>query len=68
MWSFESRESREQLKKSRELAKPPVFTDEELFRIYEAVRYDGLMDPNDVPILSKIGDYMKQTRGLISWL
>jgi len=68
MWSRASRESIEQLKVTRELAKTPTFTDDELFRIYEAVRYDGLVDPNDYHILTKIGDYMKQTRGLVSWL
>ncbi len=68
MWSYESNRTREALKISAEAAKRPVFTDDELFRIYESVRYDDLVDPNDCYILAKIADYMKATRGLVSWL
>lgn len=68
MWSRASIESIEQLKRSAESKLPPKFDDHELFRIYEAVRYNDLVDDSDMKIMKKIEAYMTATRGLVSWL
>lgn len=52
-------------------ALPPVFTDKELFAIYESVRYadeQTYREEEANSIKEKIHEYMKNSRGLLSWL